>query len=175
MMLLYLCRVLVRILQYSSACRWEGELPWTQCLEYPELVRAVVAVGSGTNEPDFTDPFMLNVLAAQQDAAERGNMHASLEAFLQFVSGPYREHDEINPGLVRKLHTMAQDILTTHLRPESVQPTHVHSSWERLVEMTVTVLAVLDELDTSDHLKRGLRLAVSVPDGQEALIANTAH
>jgi pimeloyl-ACP methyl ester carboxylesterase len=144
-------------------------------LEYPELVRAVVAVGSGTNEPDFTDPFMLHVLAAQQDAAERGDMHAWLEAFLQFASGPDRKLDEIDPGLIRKLRTMAQDTLTTHVRPESVQPTHVHGSWERLGEIAIPVLTVLGELDASDHLKMGRRLATSVPDGQEALIANTAH
>ncbi|GAA4283581.1 alpha/beta hydrolase [Brevibacterium daeguense] len=144
-------------------------------LEHPEAVRAVVTVGSGTNEPAFTDPFALDVLAAQQEAAGLGDMDAWIDAFLRFAAGPHRELDEVDPDVVRRLGEMARETLISHIRPEAVQPEHVPDSWDRLAEIAVPVLAVLGELDVSDHLMMGRRLAASVPDGREVLIAEAAH
>jgi pimeloyl-ACP methyl ester carboxylesterase len=144
-------------------------------LEHPELVSAVVAVGAGTNEPTFTDPFLLNIFAAWQRAQEHQDVEAWLDAFLLTAAGPHRSLDEVDPEVVGRLREMGRHTIVTHTQPEAVQPEHVVGSWERLGEVRAPVLAVLGELDASDHQEMGRRLAASVQHGRATVIAGTAH
>lgn len=144
-------------------------------LEHPHLVRGVVTVGSGTNEPTFTDPFALDVLADWQRAQAALDLDAWVEAFLRFASGPHRSLDEVDPDVVARLREMVVHTLTTHARPDAVTPHHVTGSWDRLGEITIPVLAVLGELDVSDHLAMGRRLAAEVAQGYEVVIEGAAH
>ena len=144
-------------------------------LEHPDLVRAVVAVGSGTAEPTFADPFVLRIFETWRRAQENDDIEGWLDAFLLFASGPHRGLDEVNPEVVSRIRRMGRHTVLTHARPEAVQPEHVAGSWERLGQIAVPVLAVLGELDASDHREMGVRLASSVQQGRRAAIAGTAH
>lgn len=144
-------------------------------LEHPDLVRAVVAVGSGTTEPAFADPFVLRIFETWQHAQENNDIEGWLDAFLLFAAGPHRGLDEVDPEVVSRIRRMAQDTVLAHARPEAVQPEHVVGSWERLGEIAVPVLAMLGELDASDHREMGMRLASSVQKGRSKVIAGTAH
>src|SRR5699024_2388539 len=59
-------------------------------LEHPGLVRAVVAVGSGTTEPAFAGPFVLRIFETWQHAQENNDIEGWLDAFLLFAAGPHR-------------------------------------------------------------------------------------
>lgn len=144
-------------------------------LEHPDLVRAVVTVGSGTNEGTFTDPFTLDVLDALRQAEANVDPAAWIAASLRFAAGPHRRLEELDPALVDTLREMMAHTLSTHIRPDAVAPHHVAGSWERLAEITVPVRVVLGELDTADHLAVGRRLVAGVPDGREVLLPGTAH
>ncbi|MPV35632.1 alpha/beta fold hydrolase [Georgenia subflava] len=144
-------------------------------LEHPHLVRAVVTVGSGTNETTFADPFALEVFATWQQAQAEHDMQSWVDAFLRLVHGPHRTLQDMDPAAVGQLRDMAVSTLTTHVRPDAVAPHHVAGSWDRLGEITVPVLTVLGELDVSDHLEMGRRLVAGVNDGREAQVAGAAH
>ena len=144
-------------------------------LEYPDLVRAVVAVGSGTAEPSFADPFVLRIFETWQRAQENNDIEGWLDAFLLFVAGPHRELNDVDPEVVSRVRRMARNTVLAHARPAAVQPEHVVGSWERLGEIMVPVLATVGELDAVDHREMSMRLASSVQKGRSKVISGTAH
>jgi pimeloyl-ACP methyl ester carboxylesterase len=67
-------------------------------LEHPDLVAGLVVSGVGTSEPEFTDPWVLDVFSEWKAAAETRDAQRWLDAFLRFVSGPNRSLDEVDPA-----------------------------------------------------------------------------
>lgn len=72
-------------------------------LEHPRLVQALVVSGAGTSEPEFTDPWALEVLAAWQRNQEAGDTAGWVETFLLFAAGPHRGLDEVDADVVGAL------------------------------------------------------------------------
>jgi pimeloyl-ACP methyl ester carboxylesterase len=145
-------------------------------LEHPDLVSRVVVVGAGTSEPQFHDPWLLGVLAAQTRAAVAGDVASWVEAALAFAAGPHRRLSEIDPVVVRRLREMMEHTLATHVASTMpVLPTWPGRTWQRLPTLQVPVACIGGDLDSSDHLAMGRRVADSAPRGSWHPFPGAAH
>lgn len=135
-------------------------------LEHPDLVRALVICGAGTNEPTFTDPVAIRHNERVQQAVEAMDAPAWLAATLQWVAGPTRDLAAVDPDVLRLVNEMHQHFISTHIRPGILPPEHVVGSWERLPEIAVPVLGVVGDLDYADHHAMTQRAVVAVQDGR---------
>jgi pimeloyl-ACP methyl ester carboxylesterase len=145
-------------------------------LEQPQLVARVVVVGAGTSEPEFHDPWLLGVLERQATAARAGDVTGWIEAALAFAAGPSRQLSEVDAHVVRRLREMIETTLAMHVTSGvSVLPTAPTRTWERLVDVRIPVLCIGGELDSTDHLAMGRRVADIVPGGSWEVIPGAAH
>lgn len=135
-------------------------------LEHPDLVRALVISGAGTNEPVFEDPKALALFARQNEAIARQDVPAWLEATVEWAAGPDRTLEEVDPSVVAQLRKMNEFFVRTHIRPGIVPPEHVPDSWERLGEIAAPVLGIVGELDFVDHHRMTEQAVEAVPDGR---------
>ncbi len=144
-------------------------------LEHPDLVAGLVVSGTGTSEPTFTDPWVLDVFAEWKAAEETRDPQRWLDAFLRFLPGPRRTLDDVDAAVVDRVRKMGWDTLQNHAVHGFVPPTAVTRTWERVPSVDVPVVVVSGALDSPDHIDMGHRLADSVPSGRTVDIAGTAH
>jgi pimeloyl-ACP methyl ester carboxylesterase len=145
-------------------------------LEYPDLVSRVVVVGAGTSEAEFRDPWALGILGAQAKAAESGDVAAWVDAALAFAAGPHRHLDDVDPVVVRRLRDMIEHTLATHVASAMpVLPTAPRRTWERLPALTIPVCCIGGDLDSSDHLEMGRRVAREAAQGSWHELPGAAH
>ncbi|NED98370.1 alpha/beta hydrolase [Phytoactinopolyspora alkaliphila] len=151
-------------------------------LEHPARVAGLVVTGAGTSEPDFSDPWTLDVFAAWQQAQAAGDADGWIEAFMRFVPGPHRDLGEVAPGVVEGVEAMVRDTLATHVVPDEpgtprppVPATPVAGTWPRLAGIEAPVLGIVGNLDARDHLRMARTLVESVPRGQLVTIEGCAH
>lgn len=135
-------------------------------LEHPDLVRALVISGAGTNEPEFTSPEAVTLLRAAEEAIAAQDVDAWLRATLDWAVGPQRTIDDVDEAVFSNLHHLHREFVAHHIRPGLVPPHHVTGSWERLGEITVPVLGIVGELDFPDHHAMTERAVGSVRDGR---------
>ena len=131
-------------------------------LEHPGLVAGLVVSGTGTSEPTFTDPWVLDVFAEWKAAEETRDPQRWLDAFLRFVPGPRRTLDDVDAAVVDRVRQMGWDTLQNHAVDHFVPPTAVTRTWERVPSIDVPVVVVSGALDSPDHIDMGHRLADSV-------------
>ena len=151
-------------------------------LEHPDRVAGLVVSGTGTSEPQFSDPWTLSTLAEWNAAQERGDLEGWIDAFMRLGAGPGRTADDIAPGVWQLVETMARETVAEHLRvaPDGtpIPPfpaTPVTRTWERLPTIDVPVLALSGGSDGADHRAMCARLAASVPIGDHQVIPGTGH
>lgn len=144
-------------------------------LEHPELVRTLVVSGVGTSEPDFRDPWTLDILAEWRCTEEAGDAPGWIEAFMRFTWGRHRRKDDVDPEVVRRCREMVTGTLAAHVREAPVRPTPVTRTWERLPGITAPVLAVIGGVDGDDRIRMARRLVHDVPDGRAVTVEGTAH
>ena len=144
-------------------------------LEYPHLVEKLVVMCAATNEPTFTDPWMLDIQRQMAEAQQALDAPRWIELFLRMgLIGPYREAADVDPTVLMKCREMVTDTVRNHVRPDAVAPHHVQGSWERLGEIAVPCLAVLGTLDAPDHNAMVRRFADETKGGL-AEIDGAAH
>jgi pimeloyl-ACP methyl ester carboxylesterase len=144
-------------------------------LEHSGLVAGLVVSGTGTSEPTFTDPWVLDVFAEWKAAEDTRDPQRWLDAFLRFVPGPRRSLDDVDTAVVERVRQMGWDTLQNPAVDHFVPPTPVTRTWERVPSIDVPVVVVSGALDSPDHIAMGHRLADAVPDGRTVDIAGTAH
>jgi 3-oxoadipate enol-lactonase len=151
-------------------------------IEHPDRVSGIVVSGTGTSEPDFRDPWVLDLLATWQRTQEAGDAEGWIEAFMRFVPGPHREPTDVDPEVTRQVEQMVRDTLANHLvldeagLPVPPMPsTPVAETWARLPEIGMPVLAVVGGVDGDDHQRMGRTLADSVQHGRLVVVDDTAH
>ncbi|MBL7498657.1 alpha/beta fold hydrolase [Frankia sp. CNm7] len=151
-------------------------------LEHPDRVAGLVVSGTGTSEPDFQEPWVLDIQETWRRTEEAGDLEGWIEAFMRFVPGPRRGANAVEPDVTRLVDTMVRGTLATHLLrgPGGAPvpphpPTPVTDTWARVPRIGVPVLAAVGALDGDDHLRMGRRLADSVPHGSLVTIDGTAH
>ncbi|HLS15357.1 MAG TPA: alpha/beta hydrolase [Beutenbergiaceae bacterium] len=150
-------------------------------LEHPDRVAGLVVGGTGSSEPEFTEPWTLETFAAWARAEENADAEAWIEVFMRFVPGPRRTVDDVEPGVMDLIESMARETLT-HVSIDAagvvrppVRPIPVRRTWERLPDLAVPVLAVGGAFDGQDNKAMGRRLAASAPGGQYLEFPRAGH
>ncbi|MFF4324822.1 alpha/beta fold hydrolase [Streptomyces sp. NPDC001568] len=145
-------------------------------LEHPELVRALVVSGRGIGEPDLTDPWSTAVGQAQSAALASGDIPGWLDAFAQWVPGPHRTLDDVNPETVRQVKEMALRTLMKHTPDEQDLTVAVADVAERAKnELALPVLAINGALDAPGTVATADALIRAVPNGRTVTLDGVAH
>ncbi|CAL9350926.1 Putative non-heme bromoperoxidase BpoC [Streptomyces sp. enrichment culture] len=152
-----------------------GVIATDTVLEYPELVRGVVAAGAATSEFQTTDPWHLQVRAELARAGAEGDVDGWLAAFLRFAPGPHRTLDDIGPALLARLREMALHTLSKHTPGEHDRRVPVTGTWARAPRTDAPLLTVNGSLDCADIVGEAERLARTVRDGRSVTIEGAGH
>jgi pimeloyl-ACP methyl ester carboxylesterase len=145
-------------------------------LEHPDVVRALVLSGAGTNEPAFETDAALELLRRFDEAIADQDPIAWMEVTLEWAAGPQRTLADVDAAVVARLHAMHEAFVANHIAPGMVPPEHIQGSWDRLGEITVPVLGIVGELDFPDHLWMCERALAGVRDGRGVVtIAGAGH
>lgn len=141
-------------------------------LEYSERVAALIVSGCGTSEPDFIDPWSVDIFTRWQSAEQHGDLEAWIEAFMAFTTGPGRARDDVDASVYELVEAMARETIANHLRLDAAgvpipptPPTPVAETWQRLPTIRVPALALCGTDDGADHLRMTRRLAHETPCG----------
>ncbi|MFB9521559.1 alpha/beta hydrolase [Streptomyces cremeus] len=144
-------------------------------LEHPHLVRALVVSGTGTSEPEWHDPWVLERQAEQARALAAGDAARWIEEFTLYAAGPHRSLDAVDPGVVRLLREMQAHTLAKHTGAEPDHRVPVADTWARAAGIDVPVLLLNGELDSDDHHAMAERLVRTVRHGRIERVTGTAH
>ena len=145
-------------------------------LESPERVSALVLVGAGLPDHDWSEE-VTSFFALEEEALEGGNLDAAVDANLQmWFAGPRRSLDDLDPvqcALVGEMQKQAfrqqkghDDVRMLRLEPPAS---------ERLAEVKVPTLVLTGDEDVTDIHRIADRLAAGVPGAERATIADAAH
>jgi pimeloyl-ACP methyl ester carboxylesterase len=145
-------------------------------LEYPHLVEKLVVMCAATNEPAFTDPWILDIQRQMTEAQRDLDAPRWIELFLRMgLIGPYREPADVDQTVLARCREMITGTVTNHVRPDAVAPHHVQGSWERLGEIAVPCLGFVGTLDVSDHTAMVRRFAAAIKNCEVVEIGGAAH
>jgi pimeloyl-ACP methyl ester carboxylesterase len=150
-------------------------------LEHPGRVAGLVISGGGDGRADFRDPWALALLQRWREAEQAQDAEAWIAAFLEFVPGPHRSLDDVDPAVRSVMDEMVRATLARHITPEvlagriPVTATPVPGVPERLGDIAVPVLAVHGGLDSEDHRRFTQRVVDAVPEGRAVTVAGTGH
>ena len=145
-------------------------------LESPERVSALVLVGAGLPDHDWSEE-VTSFFALEEEALEAGNLDGAVDANLQmWFAGPRRSLDDLDPvkrALVGEMQKQAfrqqkghEDVRMLRLEPPAS---------ERLAEVKVPTLVLTGDEDVTDIHRIADRLAAGVPGAERATIADAAH
>lgn len=145
-------------------------------LEAPELVDGLVVSGAGAGEPEFRDPWILDLFARWARAEQERDPETWVEIFLRLGFGPGRDLADVDPAVLGAVRAMALTTLERHV-PDGlpVLPTPVPDARERSRALTIPVRAIVGLLDAPDHRRLAHELAEEVPDGRVVEIDGAAH
>ncbi|MER6075242.1 alpha/beta hydrolase [Streptomyces sp. NPDC001817] len=144
-------------------------------IEYPELVGALVVSGRGIGEPDLSDPWSAANQEARANALAAGDIPGWLESIAQWVPGPSRALDDVDPAIVRHVREMAMRTLMKHTPDEPNHCVPVEDVASRAKDITVPVLAINGALDTRGCLNTVTALMEAVPNGRIKQLDGAAH
>ena len=141
----------------------------------PDLVTALVLVGAGLPDHDWSDE-MLAFDAEEEALAERGDAEAYADANIRFWLDAGRPPGAVDPRvreLVREMILRAFELQTASTDAEG--ELLVADVGARLGEVRVPVLVVVGEDDVRDIHANADRLARELPDAERAVIPGAAH
>ncbi|MFG3342908.1 alpha/beta fold hydrolase [Glycomyces sp. NPDC048151] len=144
-------------------------------LDHPDLVEAVVVSGTGTSEPEFTDPWTNTVLAEFGTHMAAGDAEAAIATFMRFTHGPTRTLDDLDPEVVRRLFEMIRGSFAKHTFGEPKWMVPPEDTWERVPRIDVPVHAINGALDSPDHNGMAERLVALVGTGTARVVEGAAH
>ena len=144
-------------------------------LEHPDLVRALVVSGAGTSEPEFTDGWTHENLAAFWAPLMAGDLPTAIQIWNRFTVGPDRAVEDLDPAVPALIADLTINTLMKHTADEPDWSSHATDTWARAAKLTIPVLAVIGAADSPDHRAMAARLADSVSGGRKATIADAAH
>jgi pimeloyl-ACP methyl ester carboxylesterase len=146
-------------------------------LDHPDLVEAVIVsgTGTGTSEPEFTDPWTNEVLTEFGTHIAAGEAEAAIETFMQFTTGPSRTLDDLDPDVVRRLYEMLRGSFAKHTVGEPKWMIPPEDTWARVPTLDIPVHAINGDFDSPDHLALADRLVTLAGTGTTTTIEGTAH
>jgi 3-oxoadipate enol-lactonase len=143
----------------------------------PELVSALVLVGSGVRGHDWSD-YVTRAWAEEEAAFERGDLDSAVEVNLRtWVDGPRRSLDEVDPEIRRQVGEMQRRALELYVEggAEAQEEALVLDIGDRLGEISVPTLVLAGELDVPDIQLLADRLEREIPGARRATIEDAAH
>jgi 3-oxoadipate enol-lactonase len=143
----------------------------------PELVSALVLVGSGLRGHEFSAETEAG-WAEEEEAFERGDLDAAVETNLRmWVDGPRRSPEEVDPDLRRRVGEMQRRAFELEQSADGEPTLEVLAPDypERLGEIAVPTLILVGELDRPEMHEIADRLETGIPNARRATIEATAH
>jgi pimeloyl-ACP methyl ester carboxylesterase len=143
----------------------------------PDLVAALVLVGSGIGGHDWSDE-IVRAWEEEEAAVERGDLDAAVEVNLRtWVDGPHRSPDEVDPAVREKVGEMQRRALELYLDGggDATEEALVPDVGERLGEIQAPTLVLVGELDVPDMHAIATRLRRDIPGARGATIPAAAH
>jgi pimeloyl-ACP methyl ester carboxylesterase len=162
-------------------CSMGGAAAIDFALEHPEMVSALVLVGSGVS--GLNDPAALSETAKRfwtqgMELMRNGDIDGACELEAKYwIDGPLRDPQRIDPVYrkrARELHRANFSVdrmqrLMKHERP--VSPPAI----ERLGEIKAPTLVVIGDSDAEDLTKLADRMSAEIPGARRMTIKNAAH
>ncbi|MEU0986723.1 alpha/beta fold hydrolase [Streptomyces sp. NPDC005953] len=172
-LLSHLCVERARLVGLSLGARTALDF----ALLHPELTESLVLAAPGISGRPFRDPYVIQHTAAQLKAVNRGDSgELFVEEFLRlWVDGPCRSPEDVEPGLRGRMQAAAAANLRAH--PGGLctgRPREVGAA-ERLHEISVPVLALLGDLDSTDIEDNVTALADAAPQTRVARVPGAGH
>ena len=145
-------------------------------LDSPERVSALVLVGAGTDDHDYSEE-MQTFDAEEEAALARGDLDAAVTANLDFwLAGPRRTLDEVDPKIRELVADMQLQAFRRSKGHDDVRADRLDPpASQRLGDVNVPTLVVTGDEDLEDIRMMGDRLARDIPDAERATIAGAAH
>jgi 3-oxoadipate enol-lactonase len=145
-------------------------------LDSPERVSALVLVGAGIDDHDWSDD-VERFVEEEEAALAKGDLDAAVDANLRlWIAGPRRTLDDVDPhvrDLVDEMQRQAYRLGKGHddLQADRLEP----PASTRLADLQVPTLVVTGDEDIEDIHAIADRLAREIPGAERATISNAAH
>jgi pimeloyl-ACP methyl ester carboxylesterase len=145
-------------------------------LESPERVSALVLVGAGLPDHDWSEE-VRSFFAAEEEALERGDLDAAVDVNLRmWLAGPRRSLEDIDPAQRKLVGEMQKQAFRQQKGHEDVRMLRLEPpESERLAEVKVPTLVLTGDEDVADFHRIADRLATEIPGAERATIADAAH
>lgn len=156
-------------------CSMGGTTAIDFTLEHPEMVSALVLIGSGVSGWNEWSEESVILWTELMELVRDGDAERACELNARYwLDGPSRDVSKINPqyrALARHIHK-ENFSLERFARPgEELQPAAIG----RLAEIHVPTLVVIGDSDAQDLRKLAQRFASDIPGARKMEIANAAH
>jgi 3-oxoadipate enol-lactonase len=145
-------------------------------LESPERVSALVLVGAGLPDHDWSEE-VRSFFAAEDEALERGDLDAAVDANLRtWLAGPRRSLEDIDPAQRELVGEMQKQAFRQQKGHEDIRMLRLDPpESKRLAEVNVPTLVLTGDEDVADIHRIAERLAAGIPGAERATIADAAH
>ena len=154
-----------------------GQIATDFTLEFPERVAALVPVAAGVG--GFQGELAPNELPKEEEM-EKLEESKEFEKLAQiqaeiFVTGFYRNQDEVDSKVFAKVRKMVLDNSIAH-QNESPQPrTLTPPGVGRLAEIKVPTLVIVGDIDESVMLPMADKMATDIPGAKKVIFPGVAH
>jgi 3-oxoadipate enol-lactonase len=159
-------------------CSMGGATAIDFALEHPEMVNALVLVGSGVsglNDPSQLSDDTLKHWKEFLSAIRDGDVERAREMDAKhWIVGPSREASRVDPvyrDRARQLHRENFSMERLAKPEESLKPPAIG----RLREIAAPTLVVIGDSDDKDLVKLADRLATEIPNATKVPMKNAAH
>jgi 3-oxoadipate enol-lactonase len=175
--------LLLRQLDVAQAvvvgCSLGGATAIDLALSHPEVVEALVLVGSGLGGQEWPDPTPVELALFSQldEAVKAGDFAAANELEVHiWVDGPERSSETVSPEVRARVREMNLPILLHEAENEGEERRALEPpASERLGEIRVPTLVLIGDQDVSGIQAVAEKLATSIPGAHKVVIPNTAH
>ncbi len=143
----------------------------------PDLVSALVLVGSGVRGHDWSD-YVTQAWAVEEAALARGDLDAAVEGNLRaWIDGPDRDPEAVDPDVRQKVGEMQRRGFELWLdgADEAEEEPLVSDVRERLGEISVPTLVLVGEHDVSDVHVVAERLEREIPGSRRVTVEGAGH
>jgi pimeloyl-ACP methyl ester carboxylesterase len=158
-------------------CSLGGRVALELAVARPDLVGALVLVGAGLPEHDWSQK-VRDYAAAEDEAVARGDLDAATELNLRmWVDGPRRAPSDVDPAVRARVGEMQRRALELQVpRWESLEEELlVPDIADRLAEVRVPTLVMVGDEDVDDMHRIAERLTSTISGARHVTIPGAAH
>lgn len=159
-------------------CSMGGTTAIDFALEHPEMVTALILVGSGVsglNDPSQLSAEGIKFWTEIFSAVQKGEVERAREMDAKFwIDGPRRDASKIAPAYRDRARQLHRENFSTERfarQPQELKPPAIG----RLRELSAPTLVVIGDNDSEDVVKLADRFAAEIPHARLVTIRNAAH